>query len=140
MSRAYTLCMVYRRFQTKNALSQFYAYADLNKVTLKSDAHLEAFLQEWRLKLNGLERPEVLPPAARLEMFVRQLRGSALLKYDMDVYKRLEEPDPSRAYDTLLRNVERIIREQRNMRVQSQLGQGGVSPPALPAPAGTVCR
>ncbi len=140
ISGAYMLRMVYRRFQTKNSLSQFYDYADLNKVTLKSDAHLEAFLQEWRLKLNGLERPEVLPPAARLEMFVRQLRGSALLKYDMEVYKRLEEPDPSRAYDTLVRNVERIIREQRNLRVQSQLGQGGQSPPALPAPAGTVCR
>ena len=140
ISGAYMLRMVYRRFQTKNSLSQFYDYADLNKVTLKGDAHLEAFLQEWRLKLNGLERPEVLPPAARLEMFVRQLRGSALLKYDMDVYKRLEEPDPSRAYETLLRNVERIIREQRNLRVQSQLGQGGGAPPALPTPAGIVCR
>ncbi len=92
------------------------------------------------LKLNGLERPEVLPPTARLEMFVRQLRGSTVLKYDMDVYKRLDDQDPSRAYDTLVGNVERIIREQRNLRVQSQLGQGGHSPPALPAPAGTVCR
>jgi hypothetical protein len=109
-------------------------------VTLKSDAQLEAFLQEWRLKLNGLERPEVLPSAARLEMFVRQLRGSALLKYDMDVYKRTEDPDTARAYETLVRNVERIIREQRTLKVQSQLGQGGQPPPALAAPPGTACR
>ncbi len=88
----------------------------------------------------GLERPEVLPSAARLEMFVRQLRGSALLKYDMDVYKRTEDPDTARAYETLVRNVERIIREQRTLKVQSQLGQGGQPPPALAAPAGTGCR
>ena len=46
ISGAYMLRMVYRRFQTKNSLSQFYDYADLNKVTLKGDAHLGAFLQE----------------------------------------------------------------------------------------------
>ncbi len=140
ISGAYMLRMVYRRFQTKNSLSQFYDYADLAKVTLRGDAFLEAFLQEWRLKLNGLERPEVLPPAARLEMFVRQLRGSPLLKYDMEVYKRQDDLDPHRAYETLVRNVERIIREQRTLKVQSQLGQGGGAPPALPAQAGTVCR
>jgi hypothetical protein len=133
------LRMVYRRFQTKNSLSQFYDYSDLQKVTLRNDSMLEAFLQEWRLKLNGLEKPEMLPSAARLEMFVRQLKSSALLKYDMDVYKRADDPDADRAYATLVRNVEAIIREQRNARVQSQLGQGGV-PPAMPAPAGTVCR
>ena len=33
-----------------------------------------------------------------------------------------------------------LIREQRNMKVQSQLGQGSLLPPALPAPPGTICR
>jgi hypothetical protein len=58
----------------------------------------------------------------------------------MEVYKRNEDSDPSRAYNRLVHDVERVIREQRNLKVQAQLGQGGNAPPALPAPAGTVCR
>ena len=140
ISGVYMLRMVYRRFQSKNSLSQFFDYTDLSKVTLKSDAQLETFLQDWRMKLNGLERPECLPSAARLEMFYRQLRNSTVMKYDIDVYKRMDDQDTDRAYNTLVANVERIIRDQRNLKVQSQLGHGGSAPPALPAPAGTVCR
>jgi hypothetical protein len=58
----------------------------------------------------------------------------------MEVYKRADDLDTDRAYVTLVSNVERIIRDQRNVKVLSQLGQGGQAPPALPAPAGTVCR
>ena len=73
-------------------------------------------------------------------MFVRQLKGSALMKYDMEVHKRKEDPDTDRAYATLVHNVEAQIREQRNHRVETQLGQGTHLPPALPAPPGTLCR
>ncbi len=140
ISGAYMLRMIYRRFQTKNSLSQFYDFSDLQKVTFRNDMHLEAFLQEWRSKLNGFEKPEHLPSAARLDMFVRQLKGSALMKYDMEVHKRKEDPDTDRAYATLVHNVEAQIREQRNHRVETQLGQGTHLPPALPAPPGTLCR
>ncbi len=63
------------------------------------------------MKLNGLERPECLPSAARLEMFYRQLRNSTVMKYDIDVYKRMDDQDTDRAYNTLVANVERIIRD-----------------------------
>ena len=64
------LRMVYRRFQTKNTLSQFYDFADLSKVTFRGDPNMNQFLQQWSLTLNGLKNPEHVPDGARLEMFL----------------------------------------------------------------------
>jgi hypothetical protein len=141
ISGAFMLRVIYRRFQTKNSLAQYYDFSDVQKVTFKNDNNLEGFLQEWRSKLNGLERPEFLHSGARLEMFVRQLKGSALMKYDMEVHKRSDDKDTDRSYALLVLAVEARIREQRNLKVEMQLGHGSASsPPALAAPPGTICR
>ena len=128
ISGAFMLRMVYRRFQTKDSLNQFYDFSDLQKVVFKSDALLGTFLQDWRLKLNGFEKPEFLPSAARLDMFSRQLKGSALMKYDMEVFKRREDKDTDRAYAQLVCCVEARIREQRYLpgaRLKSGCHGGG---------------
>ncbi len=139
ISGAFMLRLIYRRFQTKDSLAQYYDFNDLTKVAFKADHLLESFLNDWKSKLNGMENPAYLMPSAKLEMFLRQLKGSALMKWDLDLFKRMPKDDPAQSYNWLLNCVEDRIREQRNAKVEAQLHHGGGAPPALPAPAGTLC-
>ncbi len=135
----FILRLIYRRFQTKNSLSQFYDQTDLAKVTLKHDSGMTAFLHDWMSKLNGLEHPEYLHPAAKLELFVKQLRTSQMMKYDMEHYKRLPDGHEDKCYTWLVERIEDRLVEERTRTVESQLGHGGPPPPALAAPEGTIC-
>ena len=140
ISGAFMLRIIYRRFQTKETLAPYYEYNDLIKVLYKSDATMNIFLMDWQSKLNGLQHPEYLHPDAKLEMFLKQVRSSPMMKYDMEHYRRLPEGHLDKTYEWVIGRIHDRLRDERNRVVESQLGHGAPPPPALAAPPGTVCQ
>ncbi len=129
----YMLRLIYRHFQTKDSLSQFYDFADVMKVTCKGDSHLADFMHQWNTTLNGLLHPEQVPTEVRKALFLKQIISSQVLKYDMEEYSRMREGDPNKTLDWLVERVMDRIKDERSRTVEQQLGYGGQLNPALAA-------
>jgi hypothetical protein len=101
---------------------------------------MNTFLMDWQSKLNGLHHPEYLHPDAKLEMFLKQIRPSPMMKYDLEHYRRLPAGHSDKTYEWVIARIHDRLRDERNRVVESQLGHGAPPPPALAAPPGTVCQ
>ena len=135
----YMLRLIYRHFQTKDSLSQYYDLADVMKVTCKGDQHLSEFTHQWNSTLNGLLYPEQVNAEIRHQLFLKQIRGSQVFKYDLEEHSRMKDDDPNKSYAWLVERVECHIRDERSRTVEHQLGYGGQPHPALAATQ-EVCR
>jgi hypothetical protein len=141
----FILRLVYRHFQMTTSLSQYFDFGDVMKVNFRGDPHLAEFYHQWNSVLHGLLHPEQLHPDVRKEMFLKQIKQSTLMKYDLEHYARLPSDHADKSYKWLCDRVEDRLKDERVKVVEHQLGygsQGGGGPPALAAAGGgeQVCR
>jgi hypothetical protein len=129
----FMLRLIYRHFQTKDSMGQYYDFGDIVKVTFRGDQHLEDFWHQWTSTLNGLQFPEQLHEVVRKDMFLKQIKGSTIMKFDLEHYARMKPDDPDKSYEWLTDRVKDRINDNRIKRVEFELGYGG-----NPALAGTV--
>ncbi len=66
-------------------------------------------------------------------MFLKQVRQSPMMKYDMEYYHRLPASHEDKTYEWLLQRVQDRMLDHRQKQVGHQLGYGGA-----PALAGSV--
>ena len=133
MAGGFMLRLIYRHYQTKTSLSQFYDFGDVMKVTFRGDTHLADFYNQWITTLNGLMHPEYLHADVKKDMFLKQIQGSKVLQFDLEYYNRLKDDSPEKSYEWLAERVENRIRDDRTRLVEQQLGYGGHTPAALAA-------
>jgi hypothetical protein len=87
--------------------------------------------------LNGLQFPEQLHEVVKKDLFLKQLKGSTLMKFDLECYSRMKDTDPDKSYEWLSERVKDRCSDNRVNRVEFELGYGG-----NPALAGTekICK
>jgi hypothetical protein len=52
-----------------------------------------------------LQHPEYLHPGSNLEMFLKQVRASPMMKYDMEHYRRLPDGHVDKNYDWVISRI-----------------------------------
>jgi hypothetical protein len=106
------LYMFEQHFKTNEAAGSLYSLEDLLKVTLQGD-DLTAFLYNWEGVLAGMDAAH-LPDSRTLRyLFLRQLRGSNRMKFDLEAFDRAKEGDTTHSYEFLIQSVRDLLTRER---------------------------
>ena len=104
------LLMFDQYFKTNEEAGALYGTEDLLQVRLQSD-DLKSFLQNWDAVIAGMKR---IPDENTLkDLFLRQLRKSRRMGYDLDVYDRLSDGSHHRSYAYLVQAVRDLLARER---------------------------
>ena len=104
------LLMFEQYFKTNEEAGALYGTEDLLQVRLKSD-DLKSFLQNWDAVIAGMKR---IPDENSLkDLFLRQLRKSRRMSYDLDVYDRSSDGSHHRSYAYLVQAVRDLLARER---------------------------
>jgi len=136
------LRLIYVYFQTKQSLNQVYGLTNLMKVNYLGDKNMEQFYNSWLKVVNNLKSPDSVSAEAREELFLKACEQSAVLKNDVDHYKRQVVGHPDKSYDFLLRSMKFRIdsaREDRNLKELDNTFAGSSTIPAMPSADG-MCK
>ena len=97
-------------FKTNEEAGALYGTEDLLQVRLQSD-DLKSFLQNWDAVIAGMKR---IPDENTLkDLFLRQLRKSRRMGYDLDVYDRSSDGSHHRSYAYLVQAVRDLLARER---------------------------
>ena len=97
-------------FKTNEEAGALYGTEDLLQVRLQSD-DLKSFLQNWDAVIAGMKR---IPDENTLkDLFLRQLRKSRRMGYDLDVYDRSSDGSHHRSYAYLVQAVRDLLVRER---------------------------
>ena len=87
-----------QHFKTNEEVGSLYSVEDLLKVTLVQD-DLTTFLHNWESVIAGMSH---IPDETTLrDIFLRQIRKSQKIKFDLERYDRAKEGTPERSYEFL---------------------------------------
>ena len=104
------LLMFEQYFKTNEEAGALYGTEDLLQVRLQSD-DLKSFLQNWDAVIAGMKR---IPDENTLkDLFLRQLRKSRRMGYDLDVYDRSADGSHHRSYAYLVQAVRDLLARER---------------------------
>ena len=104
------LLMFEQYFKTNEEAGALYGTEDLLQVRLQSD-DLKSFLQNWDAVIAGMKR---IPDENTLkDLFLRQLRKSRRMGYDLDVYDRSSDGSHHRSYAYLVQAVRDLLARER---------------------------
>ena len=104
------LLMFEQYFKTNEEAGAFYGTEDLLQVRLQAD-DLKSFLQNWDAVIAGMKR---IPDENTLkDLFLRQLRKSRRMCYDLDVYDRSSDGSHQRSYTFLVQAVRDLLARER---------------------------
>ena len=96
------LLMFEQYFRSNEEAGALYGTEDLLEVRSHSD-DLKSFLQNWDAGIAGMKR---IPDQNTLkDLFIRQLRKSRRMAFDLDVYDRSPEGSHQRSYGFLAQSV-----------------------------------
>ena len=98
-------------FKTNEEVGSLYSVEDLLKVRLIND-DLSTFLSNWESVMSGLSHT---PDETTLrDIFLRELRQSKRLKYDLEIYDRAKEGSDQHSYAFLKNSIkEMLVRERK---------------------------
>ena len=98
-------------FKTNEEVGSLYSVEDLLKVRLIND-DLSTFLSNWESVMSGLSHT---PDETTLrDIFLRELRQSKRLKYDLEIYDRAKEGTDQHSYAFLKNSIkEMLVRERK---------------------------
>ena len=128
--------MVYDYYVTDRACGAVDDYDDLQCVVWLGDAKLETFLDNWYHVMSGMETEP--PEIVKLPHFYRQVKRCNAIKFDLDIYERLEDKDNT--YQFLREACQRHINKERQKATRASIQQalkGGGGGPAAAATDGT---
>ena len=104
------LLMFEQYFKTNEEAGALYGTEDLLQVRLQSD-DLKSLLQNWDAVIAGMKR---IPDENTLkDLFLRQLRKSRRMGYDLDVYDRSSDGSHHRSYAYLVQAVRDLLARER---------------------------
>ena len=117
-------------YKTSIEAGSLYRVEDLLGVTKVGDGigDLRKFVNRWDATIAGMENPP--DDYVLRDILLRQIRGSSLLKYDIEVFDRAREGSHEKSYAFLHQSMKDMIdrerlRENRNRIVQRQTGKEG---------------
>ena len=100
------LYMFEQYFKTNEEVGALYSVEDLLKVSLTND-DLSSFIHNWESVIAGISHvPEEL---ALRDIWLRQIRGSHRLKYDLETYDRAKEGTETHSYQFLLSSIKNLL-------------------------------
>ena len=96
------LRLIHVYFQPKQSLDQVYGLTNRMRFTYLGDRNMEHFYNSRLKVINNLKLPECVSDEAREELFLKACEQSAVLKNDVDHYKRQPVGHPDKNYDFLI--------------------------------------
>ena len=105
------LLIVYKHYAFNAHLGSAYSIVDLVNVTWKGDNNIERFLDEWNSVLVAAD--SVKDVNAIEQLFLRQVRKSAVLQQDVSYYERLPPGHLDRIYGFLVAAARRYLERER---------------------------
>ena len=122
-------------YKTSIEAGSLYRVEDLLGVAKIGDTigDLRKFVNRWDATIAGMENPP--DDFVLRDILLRQVRGSSLMKYDIEVFDRAREGTHEKSYKFLHQSMKEMIdrerlRENRNRIVQRQTGKEGKQPNA----------
>ena len=104
------LWMFHQHFKTNEEVGSLYSVEDLLKVTLVGD-DLATFLYNFESVIAGMSH---VPDEVTLrDIFLRQVRKSASIKYDLQIFDRAKEGTPTHTYEFLVNAVREYLTRER---------------------------
>ena len=112
------LRIVHNFFTHYEGSGVLYDFEDLQSVSLVSDKHLNKFEDDWSEVVTGMR---VLPhDSVLLSLYLRQVRLSAIMSYDVAHFDRLEPGHPDKTYLFLRTSVQRAIARKRAVHIRRE--------------------
>ena len=113
------LLMIYQHYQLGETQGALLGLKHINAVRFRSEAHLEAFKNDWEMVLTNMKS---VPDQETLrELLLEQIKGCVQLKEDLAYYGRLDDGHADKSYVFLMHAIKRCINLDRNDKNVSEL-------------------
>ena len=107
-------------FKTNEEVGSLYSVEDLLKVRLIND-DLSTFLSSWESVMSGLSH---MPDETTLrDIFLRELRQSKRLKYDLEIYDRAKERSDQHSYAFLKNSIREMLTRERKRKNRDRIAR-----------------
>ena len=99
-----------QHFKTNEEVGSLYSVEDLLKVNLLQD-DLSTFIHSWESVVAGMSH---VPDERTLrDILLRQIRCSARMKWDLDLYNRVKEGTSTHSYSFLVQSIPDLLTRER---------------------------
>ena len=99
-----------QHFKTNEEVGSLYSVEDLLKVNLLLD-DLSTFIRRWESVVAGMSH---VPDERTLrDILLRQIRRSARMKWDLDLYDRAKEGTSTHSYNFLIQSIRDLLTRER---------------------------
>ena len=106
--------------KTNEEVGSLYYVEDLLKVNLLQD-DLSTFIRNWESVVAGMSQ---VPDERTLEdILLRQIRRSARMKWDLDLYDRAKEGTPTHSYNVLIQSIRDLLTRERVRRNRDRIAK-----------------
>ena len=107
-------------FKTNEEVGSLYSVEDLLKVRLLND-DLSTFLGNWDSVMSGLSHT---PDETTLrDIFLRELRQSKRLKYDLEIFDRAKEGTEQHSYSFLKESIKSLLTRERKRKNRDRVAR-----------------
>ena len=107
-------------FKTNEEVGSLYSVEDLLKVRLIND-DLSTFLSNWESVMSGLSH---MPDETTVrDIFLRELRQSKRLKYDLEIYDRAKEGSEQHSYAFLKNSIREMLTRERKRKNRDRIAR-----------------
>ena len=103
--------LIFNFFKRNPKMGVIYSVTDLAKLEWMGDKQIHKFLMMWRLMLDQMQT--TLPADELTEILMQKMEKSVVLKEDIAHFYRLDEDDPDRNCDFLIRSMENYLDRER---------------------------
>ena len=120
-----------QHFKTNEEVGSLYSVEDLLKVNLLQD-DLSTFIHNWESVVAGMSH---VPDERTLrDILLRQIRRSARMKWDLDLYDRAKEGTPTHSYSFLIQSIRDLLTRERVRRNRDRIAKSHGDKFGAPAP------
>ena len=107
-------------FKTNEEVGSLYSVEDLLKVNLLQD-DLSTFIHNWESVVAGMSH---FPDERTLrDILLRQIRRSARMKWDLDLYDRAKEGTSTHSYSFLIQSIRDLLTRERVRRNRDRIAK-----------------
>ena len=109
-----------QHFKTNEEVGSLYSVEDLLKVNLLQD-DLSTFIHNWESVVAGMSH---VPDERTLrDILLRQIRRSARMKWDLDLYDRAKEGTSTHSYSFLIQSIRDLLTRERVRRNRDRIAK-----------------
>ena len=114
-----------QHFKTNEEVGSLYSVEDLLKVNLLQD-DLSTFIHNWESVVAGMSH---VPDERTLrDILLRQIRCSARMKWDLDLYDRAKEGTSTHSYSFLIQSIRDLLTRERVRRNRDRIAKSHGAP------------